>query len=80
MTVSRKLTINLSPDEVAEIIKEHLAKEGFDVNETNIAFKLKTFGVGYGMYEHDETKFSGCEVTCELKQKGEDHGSERKTD
>lgn len=72
MEITRTLTVNLPKEEIAEIIKEYLVKEGFDVSETDIEFKLKTFSVGYGRDERDVTEFAGCEVTCKLKTKRKD--------
>lgn len=72
MEITRTLTVNLSPEEIAEIIKEYLVKEGFDVNVNDIEFIAKHGCEGYGASEYYVTKFTGCEVTCKLKTKRED--------
>ena len=67
MNVTRTITVNLTKEEVAEIIKNHLNKEGFAVDAENIVFELSSKWCGYGMDEHKVEEFSGCSVTCKFK-------------
>lgn len=70
MKVTRTLTVHLSVEEISEIIKEHLAKEGFEAKE--VEFNLESSWVGYGTDEHKVEKFTGCDVACNVKTKRED--------
>ena len=67
MKVTRTVTIKLSREELAEIIKDHLSKEGFTVDDTkHIDFDAKSVTRGYGMGEYQTTEFTGCTVTCNM--------------
>ena len=66
MNVTRTITINLSKEEVAEIIKTHLIKEGFAIDTENIDFKMESKWYGYGRDEYEVKEFSGCSVSCRL--------------
>lgn len=72
MQMTRKVTINISRDELAEIIKDYLSEEGFEVDAKNVNFNLETAYEGYGYDEHEVKKFTGCNVVCELKTKRAD--------
>lgn len=72
MEITRRITVNLSPDELTTIVKDYLEKEGFEVVENGVDFKASSHIEGYGMGEHQVTKFDGCKVVCNLK-------TERKT-
>lgn len=65
MTTRRIISIKLTPDEIAEIIKAHLEAEGFEVGE-DVDFSIETVTVGYGVNEQDVKKFGGCKVTCSM--------------
>lgn len=65
--MTRIVTIKLSREEVAKIIKEYLSEEGFVVDEDNINFNIETVWHGYGQDEHSEKEFTGCTVTCNMK-------------
>ena len=72
MEITRNIIVNLSPDELTEIVKDFLAKEGFEVVENGVDFKTSSHIEGYGMGEYQVTKFDGCKVVCLIK-------TERKT-
>ena len=72
MKITRKVTVNLSPDELETIVKDYLAKEGFEVVENGVDFKASSHIEGFGMGEHQVIKFDGCRVVCNMK-------TERKT-
>lgn len=68
MRITRTITINLSREEIAEIIKDYLSAEGFEVNEKNIEFKVESYYEGYGL-ESQMKQFTGCNVVCTLNGK-----------
>lgn len=72
MELTRKIIVDLSPDELTEIVKDFLAKEGFEVVENGVDFNASSRIEGYGMGEHQVIKFNGCRVVCNMK-------TERKT-
>lgn len=67
MKVTRTMIIKLSCEEITEIIKDYLSKEGFVVDEKKIDFNVETVWHGYGQDEHSEKEFTGCTVTCNMK-------------
>lgn len=62
LDITRSLTITLSPDEIKSIILDKLKAEGYSVSDTNISFDVKTQLEGYGMGEHEVTRFRGATV------------------
>lgn len=67
MDIKKNITIDLTPDDVKEVITEHFAKEGYTVKLDGVKFKVGEECHGYGMGEHYVTKFLGCSVKCEGK-------------
>lgn len=67
MEIQRTITVNLSPEELAEIIKEHLAKEGLEAEEKSADFKVSSHLEGYGYGEHEVLTFKGCSIVCKIK-------------
>lgn len=59
------ITINLSPDDVKQIIAEYLTKKGYVVKSNGIEFKVGEECRGYGMGEYYVTEFLGCSIKCE---------------
>lgn len=64
MKVERIMTISLSAEEIAKIIKQSLEKEGFDFTEKDVKFEIGKESQGYGMGEHDVTVLKGCSIKC----------------
>lgn len=62
LDITRSLTITLSPDEIKCIIIDKLKAEGYNVLYTNISFDVKPQLEGYGMEEHEVTRFRGATV------------------
>ena len=62
MEINKEVTINLTPDDVKEIITEYCKREGYKAD--HIHFKVNTHLEGYGMGEYEVTEFEGCTVTC----------------
>lgn len=64
MKVERTMTISLSTEEIAKIIKQSLEKEGFDFTEKDVKFEIEKECKGYGMGEYDVTVLKGCSIKC----------------
>lgn len=70
MKIHRTVAVVLTPDEIAEMIKDHLAKEGFEVR--NVDFKVSSHIEGYGQGEHEVKSFDGCKVACDVAMERND--------
>jgi len=57
MRLNYNTTIHLTPDEVTQIIKDHLAKEGFET--ATISFDVVSEICGYGTSERECINFKG---------------------
>ena len=68
MEVVRTVTVNISPDELEDIVKEYLKREGFEPNDAKIDFKVSSHIEGYGYGEHEVKTFDGCNVVCKIKK------------
>lgn len=66
MEIQRTVTVKLSPEEISEIIKSYLEKEGFKANSQKVEFEVKSHCEGIGYAEHTVYKFEGCTVVCKL--------------
>lgn len=69
MDIKKNITINLSSDDVRQIISDYLTKDGYSVNSDDIEFDIEEECHGYGAGEHYEYVFEGCSVRG--KKKGE---------
>ena len=59
--VERKTFLN--EDILKAIVSDYMEKaEGVTVNTNNVFFKVGRKSVGYGMSEHEELVFIGCDV------------------
>lgn len=65
MTIDLDITANLTPNDVENIVKEYLGRQGYEVGEVKI--KVGTQSVGYGPNEHDTTVFQGIEAKVKKK-------------
>lgn len=63
----RTIKVKLTPNELAEIVKDYLEKEGFEVDANGVDFISTSEIKGFGMSEHQEIIFKSCEVRCKLK-------------
>ncbi len=68
MKVNRNITINLSADEVKEIIAEHLTKEGYEVKAEDVTLSIGSRMEGYGMAERPVNYFEGAYVNTTSNQ------------
>ena len=59
---ARSVEVHLPPDEISKIIKDCLAKEGFEVQE--VKFKVGSHLEGIGRGERLVYTFDGCTAKC----------------
>ena len=62
MNIVKNVVINLSADDVRQIIAEHLQKEGYNVIAKDVKFSVGTRLDGYGVTEHEVAYFDGCYI------------------
>lgn len=67
MDIKKSITINLSADDVRQIISDYLTKDGYTINSKDIKFNIEEEYHGYGMAEHYEFVFAGCSVNSKEK-------------
>ena len=67
MEVQRSITINLTEEEVKQIVAEHLNKEGYTVEAKDVQLEVGSHLEGYGTGEHSVNYFKGCFVNCKSK-------------
>lgn len=72
MDIEENVTINLSTNDIKEILVDYLRKQGFSATHADIRFNIGKELVGYGAGEYEVAAFKGAAVKC--KKKGcEDH-------
>lgn len=60
MSEEMNLTVEISPSEIKDLIRDYLIKKGFDVSKATLTFKVSD--------EYDMRVFEGCEIkNCKLK-------------
>lgn len=64
MEIIRNLDIKVTEIELKEIVAAYLNREGYDGKSENVQFHMGSELEGYGLMEHEVTKFKGCTVTC----------------
>lgn len=64
MKVLRSVTVTLDPTEVSKIVREHLAKEGFEVHD--VVFEVSSHLEGFCQAEHEVHTFDGCVAKCRV--------------
>ena len=72
MNITRTATIKLSHEEVAQIIKDYLSKEGFVTDEKSIDFEVTAVTTGPQWDPYTVNKFKGCTVTCKFNTERKD--------
>ena len=65
MEIKKNITINLSENDVKEIITDYLKREGYDVTVNDIALSIGSRCEGYGTAEHEVHYFKGAYVNCQ---------------
>lgn len=62
MNIKKNITINLSEDDVKEIIAEYCNKNGYKVKAEDVSLSTSNRCVGWGTGEHMEPYFAGAKV------------------
>lgn len=62
MNINKNITINLSEDDVKEIIADYCNKNGYKAKPDDVTLSIGSHCVGYGSMEHDEWCFAGAKV------------------
>jgi hypothetical protein len=65
MVIERNITVNLTPKEVEEIIKNHLSKVE-NIHIDSVSFQTNTKYYGYND-EHGTVEFSGAECNGKIE-------------
>lgn len=69
MNVNKTITITLAENDVKVIVAQYLNHEGYKVKPEDVMLEVGTTWVGYGMAEHQETRFKGCSVVLKGETK-----------
>lgn len=62
MEMQEKFTVSLTEQSVKEIIAWYLSEKGYNAKPENVFFDVLHVFEGYGMAEHEVTRFKGCRV------------------
>lgn len=65
MKVKKNITIELSEEDVKKIIADYLSKEGYKATPDNVRLDVSSRLEGYGMGEHEVTRFNRAIIKCE---------------
>lgn len=67
MDIKKNIAINLSEDDVKQIIVDYLKGVGYDVTTNDVSLSIGSRTEGYGMAEHEVNYFKGAYVNCKEK-------------
>lgn len=69
MNIDTNINVNLSPDEVKEIIAQYVKTKLpiYEAAASDVTLKVGQECVGYYKDEHYETRFYGATIKCKLK-------------
>lgn len=67
MEIKKNITINLSEDDVKQIIVEYVKREGYEVSIKDVHLSIGSRIEGFGMAERPVYYFKGCNVSCKEK-------------
>ena len=67
MEIKKNITIELSENDVKEIIASYLKNEGYVVTSDNVNLSIGLRIQGFGMGEHEEAYFKAAYVKCKEK-------------
>lgn len=67
MDIKKNIAINLSEDDVKQIIVDYLKGVGYDVTTNDVSLSIGSRTEGYGMAEHEVNYFNGAYVNCKEK-------------
>ena len=66
MQIDIDITAKLTPDDVNNIVKDYLERQGYEVSDVKAMVTTRT--VGHQMNEHQETVFNGIEAKVKKKK------------
>ena len=64
MNIEQCISIDLSEQDLKEIVLDFVRKHGYETDIKNIKFDVCTTTRGYGPGEYQETVLRGCKVKC----------------
>lgn len=64
MNIEQCITIDLSEQDLKEIVLDFIKKHGYETDIKNINFDVGTTLLGYGYGEYKKTILRGCKVKC----------------
>lgn len=67
MEIKKNITIELSENDVKEIITDYLNREGYNVSSKDVELSVGQKLQGYMMDEHYVTYFKGAFIKCKEK-------------
>lgn len=67
MEIKKNITIELSENDVKEIITDYLRREGYKVSVNDVNLSVDSRLEGFGMAEHEVNYFKGAYVKCKEK-------------
>lgn len=67
MEIKKNITIELSENDVKEIIASYLKNEGYIITSDNVNLSVGLRTKGFGMGEYEETYFKAAYVKCKEK-------------
>jgi hypothetical protein len=70
MKILRSVKVTLDPNEISKIIREYLAKEGFEVHD--VVFEVSSHLEGFCQNEHEVHTFDGCVAKCRVTTEREE--------
>lgn len=76
MNIVKNITIELTPDNLKEIVVAYLKNEGYEVDKKNVRFNVGRHLEGYGLGEYEVTELTGCSVTAKMDGAKDTAGSE----
>ncbi len=67
MKAKKNITINLSEDDVKQVIVDYLKRKGYEVTNNDVRLSVGSRSEGYGMSERKANYFKGAYVNCKEK-------------
>lgn len=64
MEIKKNITIELSENDVKEIVADYLNKDGYNITADDVRLDVGSRTKGYGMYEYEELYFKGAFIKC----------------
>lgn len=67
MKIKKNITIDLTENDVKQIIVEYVKSKGYETTIENVNFFIGSKTEGFGMGEYDVDYLKHCSVICEEK-------------